>query len=166
MPLLRPTRTAVLLGLLVLLAAQAFMGTSSSATGAVSDAEREDMTTLAAHLGINLEEAIRGYSWRDDLSEVIAMIEELYPDDLSSSAKTSPTGAWISFAGEVPAGVRPMLKQFNDTYPHVSVELRADAGYSRKEKAEAIKAVHYTVLGHEKGLDAGSGLKKGPTFSR
>ena len=89
------------------------------------------------------------------------MIEELYPDDLSSSAKTSPTGAWISFAGEVPAGVRPMLKQFNDTYPHVSVELRADAGYSRKEKAESIRAVHYTVLGHEKVLDAGSGLKKG-----
>ena len=43
-----------------------------------------------------------------------------------------------------------------DAYPHVSVELRPNAGFSRRDKQAAMEAAHYAVYEHSGVVDAGT----------
>ncbi len=147
-------RNVVLFGLVSLLLGLVFMGTSSSPL--VNNEELQDLGVIAAKEGISVDEAVRSYGWRNALSDVVWSIGEDYPDELSESRKPSGTSAWIGFAGAVPSAVQARIDAFTTQYPHVTVELRANMGFSKKERKEAVKAVHYAVYEHTGVADAGT----------
>ena len=153
MALFRRFQYAIPVALVFLLLTLAFMATSSSLA---NDAEREDLAVIAAEEDISVDEAVLKYGWRNDLSNVVWDIGEAYPDDLSESRKPSGDTAWVGFAGEVPDGARDMIRAFTDAFPHVTVELRANMGFSKKERIEATELAHYAVYEHEGVEDAGT----------
>ncbi len=154
LPLIR-SRSAVLLGTVVLLALGLVALGSGSSPWEVSEEELQDLSAIATAEGITIAESIDGYGWRDDLSEVIHVMESVLPDDLSLSRKPSHNTAWISFKGEVPQAARDAIAVFSAEYPHVTVELRPNQGFSRKEKDAAIEAAHFAICNHP-GTDTAS----------
>ena len=147
-------RDATLFGLVSLLLGLVFMGTASSSPA--NNEELQDLGVIADAEGISVDEAVRSYGWRNALSDVVWSIGEDYPDELSESRKPSGTSAWIGFAGAVPSGVQARIDAFMTQYPHVTVELKANMGFSKKERKAAVKTVHYAVYEHAGVEDAGT----------
>ena len=154
---LRQIRSAILLSLMALVVGLVFIGSSSSEEiDGVSPEELQDLSVLADQEGISIQDAIRGYGWRDDLSAVTQVIWETYPDDFAHSRKPSPNSAWLSFSGEVPQGAKDMISDFTDIYPHVTVDVIPNAGFTRNEKRAGMRAVHSAMLDHSDVKNVGA----------
>ncbi len=145
--------SGVLVGLVLLVVGVFAIATDPTPTG-VDQAELQDLAVLADQKEISIKDVVKGYGWRNDLSEVIWEISQTFPDDFADSRKPSTDRAWISFSGEVPQGARDMVNAFTDDHTGVTVDLVPNAGYTERELQTAVQTVHYAVMGHEDVVDA------------
>ena len=147
---------AGLLGLVLLLVGLASSGTGVG-LGGVNEAELQDLAVLARQKEITIQDAIRGYGWRNDISNLNHEVSKLYPNDFAHSRKNSGV-AEIRFAGEVPHGAKEIYAAFSDSYPHARVNLIPNVGFTQQEKLAAVQAVHYGILGHKHVSNATTGF--------
>lgn len=112
----------------------------------ISEAELQDLQTLAEQRGISLREAIDRYAWNDNFALAVQMISEAAPDAYTGAEIVDADHAWIAFAGDVPQDAREMIDAFAVGRRGVSIELRRNLGFTEVELQRAIEAIHYAIL--------------------
>lgn len=120
----------------------------------LTSAELEDLAVAAKEFGLSIEEAIDQYGWRDNFSLMAATVAINFPDDFARSEIVDGRLAWVAFAGEQPASSAALIERFQSAFPHVTVEVRTNAGFSATELNEAVMAVHERVMSRPDVVDA------------
>ena len=127
----------------------------SSAIGdAPSNAELEDLQTIADQKGITLQDAIDHYAWHDNFALAVSKIREVAPDAFTGAEIIDDTNAWVAFVGPAPQAASAFLNTFNSSHSDVSVEVRTGATFTEVELENGIKAAHYAVMEESEVLDA------------
>ena len=137
MLLLRRPRYAIPIGLLVLLIALVFMGSSSSV---LSTSEIQDLQHMADRDGITLEQATSLYGWHNDFAAMVQDVREAAPDTLAK-VKIGE----IAFSEGIPSEAQTIIDAFSDDNPNVSVTLIANKGYTESEMQTTLEAIHFTL---------------------
>lgn len=114
----------------------------------ISEAELEDLRTIADQFEITLEAAIEQHAWKDNFALAAAAIREGFPDDFAGAEIVDHRHAWIAFAEATPAGVEVALQAFVVAHPDVTVESRPAWGFSEFALQEAIEVTHFAMLNH------------------
>lgn len=112
----------------------------------ISDAELEDLQTLADQEGASLDEVVDRYAWNDNFGLAVDLIRAGYPGALTGAEIVHARAAWVGFAAGVPDGAMEILDTFQKAYPAIAVDVRRDFGFSEIELREAISTVHYAAL--------------------
>ena len=112
----------------------------------INEAELEDLQTIASQRGISLQAAIERYAWRYRFGLAVDRIREASPAAYARAEIVDAGHAWIAFSGRPPDAALEIIDTFSRSHPGVSVEVRADWGFSAVELQRAIPAVHYAVL--------------------
>ena len=127
---------------------------SGNGDSGISSAELEDLQTVANQFGISLQEATDRYAWNDNFALAVAQIREAFPEAFAGAEIVDGNRAWVAFAGQTPEAARAMIDTFGSTQSGISVEARADVGFTEVELQRAIKAAHFAVLEATHVLDA------------
>ena len=127
---------------------------SDNGDSGISSAELEDLQTVADQYGISLQEAIDRYAWNDDFVLAVTQIREAFPNAFAGAEIVDNNGAWIAFAGQIPSSARAIIEAFSGTNSGISVEARANLGFTEVELQSAIEAAHFAVLESTQVLDA------------
>ncbi|MDY6912375.1 MAG: hypothetical protein SVM79_08480 [Chloroflexota bacterium] len=112
----------------------------------ISDAELQDLQSIASQKGISLQAAIDRYAWNDNFALAVAKIREAAPAAFAGAEIVDAGHAWVAFAGRAPEAARDIIDTFSSSHSGVSVEVRADLGFTEVELERAIVAVHFAVL--------------------
>jgi hypothetical protein len=112
----------------------------------ISDAEMEDLRTLADQRGVPLRDVIDRYAWNDNFALAVQMIRETTPEGFTGAEIVDADTAWIAFAGGAPREALDKLGIFTASHGDVSVEVRTNLGFTETELQRAIEEVHYTLL--------------------
>ena len=140
---------------------------SGNGDSRISSAELEDLQTVANQFGISLQEATDRYAWNDNFALAVAQIREAFPEAFAGAEIVDGNRAWVAFAGQTPEAARAMIDTFGSTQSGISVEARADVGFTEVELQRAIKAAHFAVLEATHVLDASTlSNDRGVTVSR
>ena len=127
---------------------------SDNGDSGISSAELEDLQTVADQYGISLQEAIDRYAWNDDFVLAVTQIREAFPNAFAGAEIVDNNGAWIAYAGQIPSSARAIIDAFSGTNNGISVEARANLGFTEVELQSAIEAAHFAVLESTQVLDA------------
>ena len=111
-----------------------------------SDAELNDLQSIANREGISLQEAIDRYAWHDNFSLTVSGIREVAPTSFARAEIAGADHAWIAFRGLPPRAALDVLDIFRNSHTAISVEVRTGLGFTEAEIEMAIPAVHYAVL--------------------
>lgn len=117
-------------------------------TSSSSKEELEDIAVAAEESGWTMDEAIKQIGWRDNFSYLAHKIRLTFVDDFAKAEMVDGDTAWIAFDEAPPEEVKGLLDVFLKTFPHVSVNVRPDAGYTAVELNEAVMAVHGKAMAH------------------
>ena len=120
----------------------------------ISDAELEDLQAVANHYGISLQAAIDRYAWNDNFSLAVAKIRASSPLAFTTAEIVGADHAWVGFASSVPRVARDIIDIFSRSHSRITVEVRADLGFTEVELERAIEAVHYAVFAASEVRDA------------
>jgi hypothetical protein len=120
----------------------------------ISDAELQDLQTIASQSGISLREAIDRYAWNDNFALAVAKIREASSEAFAGAEIVDAGHAWVAFADRAPEAALDMIDTFSSSHSGVSVEVRADLGFTEVELQRAIEAVHFAVLESPEVRDA------------
>jgi streptogrisin C len=120
----------------------------------ISDAELQDLQTVASQSGISLQAAIDRYAWNDNFALAVATIREAFPGAFAGAEIVDAGNAWIAFAGRSPEAARGMIDTFGSNHSGVSVDVRTDLGFTEVELERAIEKVHFAVLERPEVRDA------------
>ena len=113
---------------------------------AISDAELQDLQTVASQSGISLQEAIDRYAWNDNFAFAVSEIREASPEAFARAEIVDGDRAWVGFAGDVPQAALDIIDTFRSSHSGVRVEVRTDLGFTEVELQSAIQAVHSAVF--------------------
>ena len=111
----------------------------------VSEAEMQDLRTLADQSGMSLQAAIDRYAWNDNFALAVAAIREAFPEAFTGAEIVDADRAWIGFAARAPEAARDMINAFGTTHG-VSVDVHRNLGFTEVELQNAIETVHFAVL--------------------
>lgn len=112
----------------------------------ISEAELQDLQSLASQSGISLQAAIDRYAWNDNFALAVARIREALPGDYAGAEIVGADHAWVAFAGHAPELARDIIDTFSSNHSGVSVDVRTDLGFTELKLERAIEAVHFAVL--------------------
>ncbi|MDY6911283.1 MAG: hypothetical protein SVM79_02860 [Chloroflexota bacterium] len=76
----------------------------------------------------------------------VAKIREAAPAAFAGAEIVDASHAWVAFAGRAPEAALQIIDTFSSCHSGVSVEVRADPGFTEVELQRAIEAVHFAVL--------------------
>ena len=113
---------------------------------AISDAELQDLQTVASQSGLSLQEAIDRYAWNDNFAFAVSEIREASPEAFARAEIVDGDHAWVGFAGDVPQAALDIIDTFRSSHSGVRVEVRTDLGFTEVELQSAIQAVHSAVF--------------------
>ena len=113
---------------------------------AISDAELQDLQTVASQSGLSLQEAIDRYAWNDNFAFAVSEIREASPEAFARAEIVDAGRAWVGFAGDVPQAALDIIDTFRSSHSGVRVEVRTDLGFTEVELQSAIQAVHSAVF--------------------
>jgi streptogrisin C len=113
---------------------------------AISDAELQDLQTVASQSGLSLQEAIDRYAWNDNFAFAVSEIREASPEAFARAEIVDGDRAWVGFAGDVPQAALDIIDTFRSSHSGVRVEVRTDLGFTEVELQSAIQAVHSAVF--------------------
>jgi hypothetical protein len=111
----------------------------------ISEAELQDLSTIAEQNGISLKEAIDRYAWNDNFALAVDKVRQTVPEAFTSAEIVDADDATVAFAADVPDEAREIMAEFNGSHHGVSVEFQTDLGYTELALEEAIEDVHYAV---------------------
>lgn len=120
----------------------------------ISEAELQDLQTLASQSGISLQAAIDRYAWNDNFALAVARIGEAFPGAFAGAEIVDAGHAWVAFAGRVPEAARDLVDAFSSHQGGISVDVRADLGFTEVELQRVIEEVHFAVLEAHEVSDA------------
>lgn len=120
----------------------------------ISCAELEDLKAVARQYGMSLQAAIDRYAWNDNFALAVQRVREAAPAVFAGAEIVDAGHAWVAFTGSPPRAALDIIDTFTSSHRSVSVEVRADLGFSEAELEEAVPAVHYAVLEAPEVLDA------------
>lgn len=126
----------------------------TAAEPGLSEAELQDLQGVAETMGLTLEEAIARYGWQEAFSSMLSEAKAAAPESFAGAEIVDGANAWVAFIGEPPAEARAAIHGFVKDNTHVNVEVRTDARVSEADRAGAVEAAHYAVLGHPAVVDA------------
>lgn len=112
----------------------------------VSEAELEDLRTLADQSGMSLQAAVDRYGWNDNFALAVAGIREAFPKAFTGAEILDADHAWIGFAARVPESALDVIDAFGKTHG-VAVDVRSDLGLNERDLEKAIEVAHFSVLG-------------------
>ena len=144
---------AMLVALVVAASIALSPGTQSTTAG-ISEAELVDLQAVADQYGISLQTAIDRYAWNDDFAAAVAKIREAVPGAFTGAEIVDAGNAWVAFTGSAPAAATPIINNFTSSHSGVSVEVRANKGFTEVELEKAIKAAHFAVYDSPEVLNA------------
>ena len=144
---------AILVGLVVAASLALSPGTQSTTDG-ISDAELIDLQAVADQKGMSLQAAIDRYAWNNDFAAAVAEIREAVPGAFTGAEIVDAGNAWVAFAGSAPAAAKAIVDTFTSSHSGVSVEVRADKGFTEVELEKAIEAAHFSVFNSPEVRDA------------
>ena len=133
-------RSAILLGLSILLISLVMMGSGGFPEGEVNSS---DVPFLAERDGITHEEAESLYGWQDDFTVVLMDIMESHASNYSS-ASVDGRVITVSFASNIPADAQQALDSFSENHG-VTIITRSGVGFAQADLKSAMKAVHRAV---------------------
>ncbi|MGA9596297.1 MAG: hypothetical protein WBV06_09075, partial [Acidimicrobiia bacterium] len=90
----------------------------------ISDAEMQDLETLASQKGMSIQAAIDRYGWNDNFALAVAMIRGASPEAFAGAEIVDSDHAWIAFAGAATEAARGFIDTFSNSHGAVSVEVR------------------------------------------
>ncbi|MGH2455197.1 MAG: hypothetical protein ACRDHD_02930 [Candidatus Limnocylindria bacterium] len=130
-----------------------------SSSDPISDAEMQDLETLAAHYGMGIDDAIARFAWNDNFSIAVDQIRQRFPAEFAGARIESASSAWVSFAGRPPSEALAVLEEFGRSSPGlaVDVEVVANRGFTESKLDEAVQSVHYALMASPLVLSASSG---------
>lgn len=104
--------------------------------------ELQDLSVIATERGLQLEEVIGRYGWRQEFFNAVDRLRSAYPTKFTTAAVGSGDGyeAWVSFHGPAPDDLSIAL----GSVP-VPVQVRS-VNWSEAAVVEAAKKIHYAVL--------------------
>lgn len=112
----------------------------------VSEAELQDLRTIADQSGISLQAAIDRYAWNDNFALAVAGVREAFPKDFAGAEIVDADHAWIGFAARPPESAREVIDAFGKAHG-VTVDVRPNLGFNELDLRAAIEAAHFAVLG-------------------
>lgn len=112
----------------------------------ISEAELEDLTTLADQKGMSLQAAIDRYAWNDNFALAIATVRQSSPEAFTGAEIVDGGTAWVAFAASVPDRAIEIIDKFTKAHDTVMVDVRSDFGFTEVELEKAIETFHYAVL--------------------
>jgi len=68
----------------------------------ISEAELEDLKTLASQNDMSLEEAIDRYAWTDNFALAVSTVRDGFPNAFSGAEIVGKNEAWVGFAADAP----------------------------------------------------------------
>jgi len=122
--------------------------------GPISEAEMQDLQTVAEQKGISLQSAIDRYAWNDNFALAVANIRDELPADFTAAAIVNGRQAWIAFADKEPATARVIVGAFTASHEGISVDVHTDLGFTEAEIEKAVESVHYAVMASPDVRDA------------
>ena len=144
---------AVLVGLVVAASIALSPGTQSTTAG-ISEAELMDLQAVADQKGMSIQAAIDRYAWNDDFAAAVAKIREAVPGAFTGAEIVDAGNAWVAFTGSAPAAATPIINNFTSSHSGVSVEVRANKGFTEVELQKAIEAAHFAIFDSRQVRDA------------
>lgn len=120
----------------------------------ISEAELEDLQTIANQEGLTLNEAIERYAWNDNFAHAVSKIREAFPETFAGAEIVDAVYAWVAFADSPSDGALDIIDDFTRTHGSVEVEVRTDLGFTELGLESAITTVHYAVLDRPEVRDA------------
>ena len=111
----------------------------------VSEAELQDLRTLADQSGMSLQATIDRYAWNDNFALAVAAIREAFPEAFTGAEIVDADHAWIGFAARAPESAREVIDAFGKTHG-VAVDVRSNLGFNERDLMKAIEAAHFSVL--------------------
>ena len=118
----------------------------STIESGLSEAELEDLATIAEQERITLDRAVARYAWNDNFTVALEEIRAA-SGDLAEAAITKNGTAWVAFAEEVPVEAVGILARFTAAHPAVGLEVRTGAGFTEAAFEDALVRVHTAVYG-------------------
>lgn len=112
----------------------------------ISDAELEDLKTLASQKRISLQAASDRYAWNDNFALAVATVRASNPEAFTGAEIVDGRTAWVAFAASAPDRAMDSLQAFEEAHATVAVEVRADFGFTEAELETAIATIHYSVF--------------------
>lgn len=158
---MRTTTTTIIGLILVVLVAAASLALSpgtQSATAGISPAELNDLQAIADQKGMSLQTAIDRYAWNDDFAVAVSEIRAAVPGAFTGAEIVDAGNAWVAFAGAVPQAAQNTIDDFTSNHSGVTVEVRANKGFTQVELEKAVDAAHFAVFNSTEVRDALTGF--------
>ncbi len=124
----------------------------------VSDAELEDLQTIANQKGVSIQAAIDRYAWNDNFALAVSMIREASPEAFAGAEIVDGDHAWVAFSEGAPDAALEIVDEFSNAHKGVSVEVRDNLGFTEGGLLKAIEAVHFAVLARPEVTNASTGF--------
>lgn len=83
----------------------------------ISEAEMEDLQTLANQSGRPLDEVIKRYAWNDNFGVAVAEIRKAHGDSYAGAEIVDGDTAWVAFSAEAPVLKTDALEAFETSFP-------------------------------------------------
>lgn len=111
----------------------------------ISDAELQDLETIADQSDMSLQEAIDRYAWNDNFAVAVADIRDRYPDAFAGAEIVDADHAWIAFADHAPAEAIDIAGAFSKQHGDVAVDVRTNLGVTEAELTKATVEIHLAI---------------------
>ena len=119
----------------------------------LSEAELQDMQTIAEQTGRSPTDVIAAMAWQDDFSALVEQVRAEQADIFARAQITGDQQAALSFTADAPASVRDLAAAFEAEHG-VTVVIDTDGGVSEQVIEVAVPTVHMALLSHPDVVDA------------
>ncbi|NLX14995.1 MAG: hypothetical protein GXY44_15280 [Phycisphaerales bacterium] len=125
----------------------------------ISEAEMQDLQTIASDLGMTLKEAIARFAWNDNFSLAVDQIRARYLEHFSGAAIVGASEAWVAFSGDTPLGAQEFIDRFADSMPGSSVTVKVveGRGFTEFDLEQGVQSVHYELMNDQSVASVSSG---------
>ena len=108
-------------------------------------AELEDLQFIADQENISLQTAIARYGWHDNFALMASQIRQAVPAAFTGAEIVDGSNTWVDFKAGAPQAALDIVTTFRNSHSGVSVQVRANKGFTEVELRKAIEAAHYVV---------------------
>ena len=114
--------------------------------GPISDAELEDLQSIAAQKGLSLRQATKRYAWNDDFALAVAEVRRVAPEAFAHAEIIDADNVWLAYAADAPSAAHQVMNDFRRQYSGVAVDIRQGWGYTERALQAGIEGVHEALL--------------------